>query len=253
MSQKPNEWHSTGQGVGGNAESEGPLAQVRLFPGLSSSEPSPASQRKGDPLYRMGKPSSANGCDVSEAGMRTLGSHGDLGKPSVSPSCIKEGVLSERSEMAKAQGAETVGTVRERSQEDQGGRRSRITDGASCNGESGKGSWLTEEDQRRPTDDARRERAAWWEATSPALCARRPLGGKVERPSGSVGNLREGGDARPHYPTRSRQRNSGNPTTTLGVADGGGQPPPPTLSGSPEKPQRWATRSERGQFSLNPD
>ncbi len=164
MRQKPRVCHSTGQGVAGNGESEGPRGKL---PDLSESEQTTSAVTEGRPTSNLGKPFVANNDGVRDAGMVALGSHGDPGKPSVRPPRVKEGVPSERSEVVKARDVKAVGAVKERSQEDQGGRWSRSTDGAPCNGESGKGSWLTEEDRKRPTDDARRERDAWWEEPRP--------------------------------------------------------------------------------------
>ena len=163
MTQKPRVSDSTGQGVGGNAESEGPLTQAPR-PKRKRTESSVVAEERPSPIW--GKSSVAYSGDVREVGMGVSGPHGDPGKPSVHPPRVKEGVPSERSEVAKARDSEAVGELKEVSREDQGGRWSRSTDGASCNG-SGKGSWSTEEDRKRPADDVRKERDAWWEEPRP--------------------------------------------------------------------------------------
>ena len=225
MRQKPRVCHSTGQGVAGNGESEGPRGKR---PGLSESEQTTSAVREGRPARISGKPFVANDGGVGDAGMVILGSHGDPGKPSVHPLRAEESTPTEA--FGVTEGTEAVGEPKEVSREDQGGRWSRITDGASCNGKSGKDSWLAEDGQRRLGNDARRERDVRWEGTSPTLCSRRPQDGGVGSPLGPVGIPREDGDARPHPPNRSRQRSAGNPPTTLGVADGGAQALPPTPS-----------------------
>lgn len=156
-----------------------------------------------------------------------MGLHGDPGKPSVHPSQNEEGARVEAHEISGEM--EAVGGPKEASREDQGGRWSRSTDGTSCNGRAGKGSWLTEEDRRRPANDARRERDARWEGTLPTLCSRRPKGGETGRSLGSVGTIGRGRTQGLPRPTRPRQRSAGNPPAPLGVADGGTQVLPPTL------------------------
>lgn len=218
MRQKPRVSHSTGQGVGGNAESEGTEDASPQARGRRTDN----QRRRGRATRsKSGEADVAYGGGVSEAGMEVWGSGGDPGKPLVCPPQVEEGSDAESSAMEKARDSEAVGTVKERIREDRGGRWSRSTDGATRNGGSGKGSWLTEGDRRRPTNDARRERDARWEGTSPTLCSKRPKGGETGRFPGSVGNPREGVDASPRHPIRSRQRSAGNPPTPLGVADGG--------------------------------
>jgi len=75
---KPHETRSTGQGVGGNPESEGPQGNPV---GPSESEPSPA-RPQGRPSPVWGKPCVAYGGRVCEAGMLVSSSHGDPGRPS---------------------------------------------------------------------------------------------------------------------------------------------------------------------------
>ena len=164
MRQKPRVCHSTGQGVAGNGESEGPRGKR---PDPSESEQTTSAVIEERPTPILGKPFVVSNGGVRDAGMGALGSQGDPGKPSVCPPRVEEGVSSERSEVAKARDSEAVSKLKEVSREDQGGRWSRSTDGASCNGRSGKGSWSTEEDRRRLVDDVRKKRDAWWEEPRP--------------------------------------------------------------------------------------
>ena len=89
MRQKPRVCHSTGQGVAGNGESEGPRGKR---PGLSESEQTTSAVREGRPARISGKPFVANDGGVGDAGMVILGSHGDPGKPSVHPRRRQESV-----------------------------------------------------------------------------------------------------------------------------------------------------------------
>ena len=184
MRQKPRVCYSTGQGVAGNGESEGPRGKR---PDPSESEQTTSAVIEGRPTPTLGKPFVANNGGVGDAGMGVLGSQGDPGKPSVHPLRAEESTPTEA--FGVTEGTEAVGEPKEVSREDQGGRWSRSTDGASCNGKSGKGSWLAEDGRRRLGNDARRERDVRWEGTSPTLCSRRPKGGKTGRSSGPVGTM----------------------------------------------------------------
>jgi hypothetical protein len=76
---KPHETRSTGQGVGGNPESEGPQGKPA---GPSESELSPAPPQ-GRPASVTGKPRVVYGGGVGEAGMWVSSLRGDLVRPSV--------------------------------------------------------------------------------------------------------------------------------------------------------------------------
>ncbi len=247
MTQKPRVCDSTGQGVGGNAESEGPLAQASR-PKQERTESSVVAE--GRPSPDWGKSSVAYGGDVREVGMGVSGSRGDPGKPSVRPPRVEEGVPSERSEVAKARDSEAVGELKEVSREDQGGRWGRSTDGAPCNGGSGKGSWSTEEDRRRPADDVRKKRDAWWEEPRPpsAQSGHRTVGlGDPWGRSVSLGRmgkqdptLRPGRDsvARETRPLRWGWRTAGRKPCLRPYSDG-----------DVPRPVRWQPRSGVGARS----
>ncbi len=183
MRQKPRVSHSTGQGVAGNGESEGPRGKQ---PDPSKEcEQTTSAVMEGRPSPTWGKPFVANDGGVSDAGMEALGSQGDPGKPSAHPSQVEEGAPAEVRWVAGDWKA--VGEPKEVSRKGQDGRWSRSTDGAGCNGGSGKGSWLAEDGRRRLANDARREREAGVGGTSPTGCSRRPKGGETGRSPGPVG------------------------------------------------------------------
>lgn len=217
--------HSVVQGVGENAESEGPEEGSRQA--RAKAKRQPASARVGTPLNLRGN-QCREWCRMRDADMTAWGPHPDLGKSSVFSPRVEERAHLEGSELAKARDSEVVGELKEANREDHGGTWSCSTDGATRNGRSGKCLWLSEEELRIPTDDVRNKLDVWW-GTLPSLFSKRSKGGEAGRVPNSFANPREGGGVRPHHPNKSRQRNSGNPTTTLKVADGGACATPSAL------------------------
>lgn len=138
---KPYETRSTGQGVGGNSESEGPQGKLvgprktNRLPALSL----------GDPLNPRGSRVRHDGGDVGDAGMWILGSHGDSGKPSVPRIATVRDAPGKGIRWPRTRAARSVDLVATRGRRNQGGRWSRSSDDARGNPERTNGSWSTKD------------------------------------------------------------------------------------------------------------
>lgn len=178
---KPNETRSTGQGVGGNPESEGPQGKP-TGPRQTNRQPAPP---QGRPSCLAGKPCAADGGGVSDASMSVLGSHGDLGKHSVlrTAGVWDAPVLGHWWQKARTAGA--VDLVATRGRRDQGGRGSRRSRDAGGNLGRAKGSWSTEAPAEETSKVTSRGRERNGGDTHLVLYEEPPREGEgAERPSG---------------------------------------------------------------------
>ena len=79
------------------------------------------------------------------------------------------GCPSERTEVAKARGANGVGAVKEPDRSRQGGRRGRSTDGTLCNGEKGKDPESAKGSAEKASEMTHGKQDPAWSETSPTL------------------------------------------------------------------------------------
>ena len=189
MSQKSCEWHSTGQGVGGNPGSEGPLAQASR---LKQARTCTSTATEGRPGRKTGKPCTTYGCGVGGVGMEVSGSHGDLGKPSVLRTVRMREAQGWGPRWQMAQGTGTVGPMATWGRRDQGGRWGRSREEGPGNRSGPKGPWSAKgraEKTDRMTSQGRERHGG---ATHSVLYEEPPRGGgRREAPLGSAKRGRE--------------------------------------------------------------
>lgn len=139
---KPHETFSTGQGVGGNSESEGSNGKPA---GPSESKPM-SSMTTGATLFVAGEAASvAYGGHVGEAGMLVLSLHDDLGRPSVLREIdSKAAAPRERAMPTGTKIAVATGAIRERRGQGVGWGHS--SNDAPGNRGAAKGPWSTKVD-----------------------------------------------------------------------------------------------------------
>ena len=196
---KPSVGRSTGQGVAGNGESEGlrgddPIGRWGNRQADRPERERTDNQRRHGRATRCftGEAKDGGRCGVGEAGMSVLGHHGDPGKPSTANRRSNAGHPSERNEVARAQGANGVGEVKEPSRSCQGGRRGRSTDATSRNGRRGKGPRSAKGSVEKASRMTLRGQGPAWSGTFPTLYGQPPRRGEgAVRPSGRPGALGE--------------------------------------------------------------
>lgn len=166
---KPHETHRTGQGVGGNPESEGSKGEPA---GPSESEPSPA-RPQGRPASNPGKPCAAYGGRVCEAGMRAWSSQGDLGRPSTLPKpktgSAAHGDVGGHSPTHDGDGA---GPGASRVRWGQGVGWGHSSGDVPGNREQAKGPWSTKAGTEKTGEESRRGEAPACRAIQPVLYGR---------------------------------------------------------------------------------
>ena len=136
----------------------------------------------------------ANGEDVGEVGTRVLGLHGDPGKPSTADRRSDAGCPSERTEVAKAQGAVGVGEVKEPSRSRQGGREGVVVVTPGETRDERRSPRSAKGNAEKASELTPRRQGPARSGTSSILYGRPPRGGEGgERPSGAPSVLGERG------------------------------------------------------------